>query len=127
MLESLGIEAFAAEDLSPAGMWMFGTLPEIHKPQVWVSRADAERARIAVLHYEDETAAAQAEAEAAASEANESAEPIEVECDECGQTTLFPGGQHGTIQDCPHCGAYVDVGEFDDTDMPWQEGVSEEE
>ena len=122
MLQELGIAAFAVEDLSPAGMWfMFGTLPEIHKPQVWVNRVDADRARAAIDSYEEQTAAsARAEREAA-----EAGEPIEVECDECGHKAVFPAGERGTIQDCPRCGAYVDVGQFDDEGMDWQAGEEE--
>jgi Putative prokaryotic signal transducing protein len=125
LLEEIGIEAFATEDLSPAGAWAFGTLPEIHKPQVWVSRVDAERARAAIHQYEDETARA-AHPHRPASESAETGEPIDVECDECGHVAGFPAEQEGTIQDCPNCGAYVDVGEFDDSGMNWQEGADDE-
>ena len=45
LLTEVGIEAFASEDSSLVGYWMFGILPEIHKPQVWVSAKDRERAR----------------------------------------------------------------------------------
>ncbi|MBY0526879.1 MAG: DUF2007 domain-containing protein [Gemmataceae bacterium] len=37
--------------------------------------------------------------------------PTEVVCDECGKSSVFPADQYGTIQDCPHCGEYVDVEE----------------
>ena len=36
---------------------------------------------------------------------------MEVVCEECGQTSSFPATQQGSLQDCPHCGASVDVGE----------------
>jgi hypothetical protein len=36
-------------------------------------------------------------------------------CEECGRSSEFPGNCRGTIQDCPHCGRYMDV-EEDDTD-----------
>ena len=35
---------------------------------------------------------------------------IEVVCDECGQRSAFPAAQGGSVQQCRHCGAYVDVG-----------------
>lgn len=38
-------------------------------------------------------------------------------CEECGRSSEFPGNCRGTIQDCPHCGRYMDVVE-DDTDRP---------
>jgi hypothetical protein len=34
---------------------------------------------------------------------------LEVLCDECGQTSIFPAEQRGSVQNCPHCSAYVDV------------------
>lgn len=30
-------------------------------------------------------------------------------CDECGEESVFPGKQRGTVQNCPHCEAYLDV------------------
>jgi hypothetical protein len=52
---------------------------------------------------------------------SESGLPIEVVCDECDQKSLFPANQRGTIQDCPACGAFVDVGEVDEQDPYWLE------
>src|SRR5438445_3578570 len=34
--------------------------------------------------------------------------PVEVVCEECGERSVFPANQYGTVQDCPHCGAYMD-------------------
>jgi hypothetical protein len=34
---------------------------------------------------------------------------IEVTCEGCGQTGRFPPAQRGSVQECPHCGAFVDV------------------
>lgn len=51
LLTESGVEAFVSEDLSPGGLWMFGTLPEIHKPQVWVSRSDRQRAEPILEQY----------------------------------------------------------------------------
>src|SRR5690242_20510647 len=56
-LVEAGIEAFAAEDFSPGGYWMFGTLPMIFKAQVLVDQRDLERAKTLVAEFE--TAAAQ--------------------------------------------------------------------
>ena len=38
---------------------------------------------------------------------------IQVECEECGKNSLFTKELDGTTQECPHCYAYVDVGELD--------------
>ena len=40
MLNQSGIEAHYIEDLSLAGLWIGGTIPGIHKPNIWVERAD---------------------------------------------------------------------------------------
>jgi hypothetical protein len=113
-----GIEAFVLEDLSTAGIWMFGALPEIHKPQVWVSKSDEDRARPILDEYEADLAERK---RASQSTGSESGLPIEVVCDECDQKSLFPANQRGTIQDCPACGAFVDVGEVDEQDPYWLE------
>jgi hypothetical protein len=36
--------------------------------------------------------------------------PVDVVCEECGQASTFPPAQRGTVQHCPHCSAYLDVG-----------------
>lgn len=35
---------------------------------------------------------------------------IEMTCDACGRKLHFPAGAKGTTQECPECGAHVDVG-----------------
>lgn len=108
-LQASGIEAHAVDDATPVGAWMFGLLPEIHKPQVWVDRDDASRARSVVDEFESRMAE-QRETAAAAPD-------ISVVCEECGKSASFPAAQLGSTETCPHCGAYVDVGDdvgFDD-------------
>jgi len=34
---------------------------------------------------------------------------VEVLCGECGETAHFPLDEQGSVQSCPHCGAFVDV------------------
>ena len=119
LLTEAGVEAFAAEDLSTAGLWMFGALPEIHKPQVWVSSQDHDRARRIVQEYERQTA----ERNQALQEVESNpAKGIEVLCEDCSKRSSFPSSQRGTVQECPHCGAYVDVGDIDQGDAFWLEG-----
>ena len=45
---------------------------------------------------------------------------IVVECEECGESTSFSSELDGTTQHCPHCLAYVDVGE-----LPWEDDYGE--
>jgi hypothetical protein len=120
LLASAGIEAAATEDLSLAGVWMFGVLPEIHKPQVWVSSHDQARAQQILEDYERELAE-----RTQASEDQPGAETIEVVCEDCHRASTFPSSQRGTVQDCPHCGAYVDVGGADDSEPFWSESDPE--
>ena len=114
LLIDAGVEAFAAEDVSVVGLSIFGPMPEIHKPQVWVDRKDLERAKSVLEGYEDRLM----ERRSATKEASGSA--IEVVCEECGKPSTFPAEQRGTVQDCPHCGEFVDVGS--DSDDGWPHG-----
>ena len=120
-LQNEGIEAFAIGDDSVVGLWWFGPLTGIHKPQVWVNRSDAERARQLVIEYEDRQLDRR---DALATDAPQ----IEVVCEECGKTSWFPAAQRDTTQDCPFCHAYVDVGvvEFSDEPLPDEEPLTDE-
>jgi hypothetical protein len=42
--------------------------------------------------------------------------PLEVVCDECGETSTYPFEQRGSVQSCPHCSAYLDVEAEEETD-----------
>lgn len=57
--------------------------------------------------------------------------PIDVICEECGKRTSFPASMKESVQSCPHCGAYVDVGDelsFDEWDeMPADEPEKDDE
>ncbi|HEX4142199.1 MAG TPA: DUF2007 domain-containing protein [Pirellulales bacterium] len=113
-----GIEACVLEDLSTAGSWLFGVLPEIHKPQVWVSKSDVERVRPMIEQFETELAERNRVKKQIRSDVGP---PIDIVCDECHQPSVFAANQRGTIQECSHCGAFVDVGEVDETDAFWLE------
>ena len=119
-LIAAGIEAFVIEDLSQVGTWVGGLVPEIHKPQIWVEREDIERARPFLEEFE--ARAAELRESGAGNDA--ATPPIEVVCEECGGCASFPAVQKGSVQQCPHCGAYVDVGE---TELPegWEDAEGE--
>lgn len=111
MLLAAEIEAHLVEDFPQLGtFWFGGTLPQVHKPQVWVDKADLQRAQPLVADYIERT-----RADAAAG----SGEPIIVTCEECSQTTTFPAERLGGVDECSHCGAFVDVGE---DDLGWDNG-----
>jgi hypothetical protein len=37
--------------------------------------------------------------------------PVDAVCEECGRPSTFPARYRGTVQDCPHCAAFLDVGD----------------
>jgi hypothetical protein len=122
LLQDAGIQAVVIEDVSQVGVWLGGTVAEIHKPQVWIERADIERARPVLTDYERRNA----ERRAAERAERAAGPPVEVVCEECGKRSEFPAAQNGTTQNCPHCGAYVDVG--DEVGIEgWDEAPGEDE
>ncbi len=67
--------------------------------EVWVlDPADADRARLLLEEHQ------QTLRERAAGGG-----PVRVVCEECGKAAEFPAGQRGSVQNCPHCEAYLDV------------------
>jgi hypothetical protein len=121
LLIDAGIEASVTEDVTPVGGWVGGLVPEIHKPQVWIDRSDIGRAG-PVLHAYELQSAARRGAQSAKTGTAESM--IEVACDECGKRSTFVLAQKGSVQNCPHCHAYVDVGDDGDPDG-WNEPADE--
>lgn len=119
-LEAAGIEAYVTEDNSLVGHWMFGNLPEIHKPQVWVERADAEQVAQLLTEYEAPRRKRRVE-----SPTDDFAD-IPVRCETCGTESTFAAKLRNSVQDCPHCGAVVDVGELEwPYDDEWQSAEPE--
>ena len=117
-----GIEAYVTEDISQVGVWMGGLIAEIHKPQVWVDRVDIERTGPVLDEYERRAA----ELRDPAAEKVRTGPPIEVVCEECGGRSSFPAAQWGSVQQCPQCGGFVDVGD-EDTASDWSEAEAEGE
>jgi hypothetical protein len=101
-LGTAGVEAFVTEDISQG---ILGLIPEIHKPQVWVERADVERVKPILDDYERRAA----ELRDANTQDEQTETAVEVVCEECGERSAYPAIQLGSVQQCPHCGAYVDV------------------
>jgi hypothetical protein len=118
ILNDEGIEAHVTDDVSQAGVWMFGLLPGIHRPQVWIDRSNVDRAKPILEDYEDRLLERQ-EADRQNVVAGEAT--VKADCEECGRSSVFPAAQRGTVQDCPHCGAYVDVGDSPESEE-WRSG-----
>jgi hypothetical protein len=103
LLQAAGVEAFAGEDFSAVGAWWGGTVPGVFDASVYVSRADAEEAAALIRQHE------RLRAERSSALGTE----VEATCEDCGKLAAFPAAQRGTVQNCPHCGAFLDVGEGD--------------
>ena len=106
-LKQNGIEAHVLEDNPINGGWMFGLLPQVHKPEVCVDRCKLEQARLLVESYDRDEHQRMSRSTISSVETDF----VAVVCEECGKKTPFPASQRGTLQECPHCSAYVDVGE----------------
>jgi hypothetical protein len=88
------VEAFVIES-SPLG----------GAAKVWVERAELELAKPVLADFERR--AAELREPSAGGEALRPS--INVVCEECGGETLFASTQGGSVQNCPHCGAHLDV------------------
>jgi hypothetical protein len=122
LLAASGIEAFVTEDLSPIGASVLGFIPDLHKPQVWVSRNDTDRTRPILEDYEQRSAERRAAAE---SGQVVDGPGIEAACDECGQKSVFPAALRDSVQECPHCGKYMDVSDHAPSDESFEEETDE--
>jgi hypothetical protein len=112
MLHANGVAAHAVEDQSGVSLWALGTISQFHKPNVWVDETTFAKAAELIQDFEDKKQSRNTPVEASSD--------IQVICEDCGKTTSFPGSLDGTIQECRHCGAYVDVGE-----LPWDDDFGE--
>jgi hypothetical protein len=114
MLKSNGITALASEDQSGVSLFMFGTINQFHKPDIWIEKSDSPRALELIHKFEED--------KRKHSSFGAQGQDINATCEECGEVTPFPARLNGTTQQCAHCAAYIDVGESD-----WDEDVGEEE
>lgn len=105
LLKANGIEALAVEDQSGVSLWAFGTISQFHKPNVWIDSTDVEAATKLVREFERK--------KRERAEPENSLETIVASCEDCGDYTMFDGTLNGTTQECSHCNAYMDVGEFE--------------
>jgi hypothetical protein len=114
MLNASGIAALADEDQSGVSLWAFGTISQFHKPRVWIEKSASEEAARLILDFEERKRQRQYP--------EDDGGEIEVQCEGCGRTTNFPRSLNGTTQECSHCRAFVDVGEFQ-----WDDDLGEPE
>lgn len=102
-LQSHGVRAYAMEDNSGVSLYAFGTISQFHKPQVFVGKHDLESASELLRQFERRCDERRRE--------SEDQPPIESEREECGVSSKSPASQNGTTQNCPHCNAFMDVGD----------------
>jgi hypothetical protein len=115
-LESNGVRSYAVEDNSGVSLFVFGTISQFHKPQVFVNKAELQRARELLRQFESQRDKPRVDLVGAP--------PITAECEACGASNEFPASQDGTTQNCSMCDAFMDVGSFD---WPDDFDVGEEE
>jgi hypothetical protein len=107
ILMDAGIEAAVEEDVSQVGVWMLGLASQLHRPKVWIEQSDWDRAKLIVTAYEEDVSARRA-----AEQGKTSAEfQITARCEECGAETAFSSQLDGTVQNCPKCQGFMDVGD----------------
>jgi hypothetical protein len=122
-----GVEAFVTEDVSQVGPWILGLIAQVPNPQVWVEKANVERARPILEEYEHRAKELQ---DPEAGGPIGPGRPVEVVCAACGEVSMFPAVQRGSVQQCQFCKAYVDVDNDDVADVilePNEEGETEVE
>jgi hypothetical protein len=108
LLNQAGIEAYLTEDVSQVGVWWGGLVSEIHKQQVWVDRSNVDQTVPFLDAYEQRRREL---AETGLGGQGSEVALVEAVCEECGGAATFPAAQRGSVQECPHCGAFIDVGE----------------
>jgi Putative prokaryotic signal transducing protein len=108
LLDANGVPARAVEDQSGVSLWMFGTISQFHKPNIWVDESTAVRAAALIQGFEEKRRERNAP--------HQGSGEVDAVCEDCGKTTSFPKSLDGAIQECSHCHAYVDVG-----DLPWDD------
>ncbi|MDO8943632.1 MAG: DUF2007 domain-containing protein [Desulfobacterales bacterium] len=114
VLEANGIAAFADEDQTGVSVWAFGTISQFHLPNIWIDRSTAAAAAEVIRDFEERKRRRE-NSEVGSSQ-------IVMTCEKCGKVSSFPNNQNGTVQECSHCHAYLDVGELE-----WSEDFGDPE
>ena len=110
LLQGAEIPAQVIEDMN----LLDGLNPPVHAAKVWVSSRDMERATAVTQAYE---ARIQQRELAHHVPVDLQSEWIDARCDKCGTVTRYAPIQKGTVENCPNCYAFMDIGsdvDFDD-------------
>jgi hypothetical protein len=103
ILREQGIDACVTEDVLESGSWGIGPAPDRQEPQVWTERDVVAKVKPILEDYQKRAAATQ-------DSAGVDTSPLQAVCEECGKTSSFAARLKGSVDTCPHCGAYIDVG-----------------
>lgn len=115
-LESCGIENFLMDKTTLGmsnGVSFTTNNPAADGWQVWVKDHEKIDEAISLLDERQHLKAKRADLG-----------PVESRCESCGTVSEFAGEQRGSIQDCPQCGRYMDVGGLDD-EYEWPESFGD--
>ena len=97
LMKNEGIDAYCIEDNSPGGMFSFGTLDRLHRPEIFVPQDQVGKAKVFIDRYER-------------GEIKEEARPAGGYCYHCGSACT----PDDTI--CPSCGNSLEAASEDDAD-----------
>jgi hypothetical protein len=123
-LEDAGIKAeIQGSTFHPASQTAAGLISDSalwwDAPRILVFAEDAERAGQLLLEWESR--------ERMKAQETEGMPPVEAVCEKCGRLTSFPAAQRGSVQECPQCGGYIDVGDEESPDDgDWGEAEAED-
>jgi hypothetical protein len=98
-----------------------GIAAQVVTEEVVVARADAERAGEAFKTFPQLLAMGQPSLTPDASGQSF----VTAVCEECGESSIFDGALLGSVQDCPHCGKFMDVAAGGE-DLEWGNPEDEE-
>jgi hypothetical protein len=112
-LEEAGIKAeVQGENLHPLSLTAVNLISDSPlwwaAPRILVLDKDAERAGQLLLEWEAR--------ERMKAQQTEGMPPVDAVCENCGRRCSFPASQQGSVQECPQCGGFIDVGDEDSSD-----------
>jgi hypothetical protein len=103
LMQNAGIDAYCIEDNSPGGMFSFGTLDRLHRPEIFVPRDQVSKAKEFVDRYER-------------GEIKDASRPAGPYCYHCGSECDVADTE------CPSCGSTLDAVSGDDIDSSEEPG-----
>lgn len=105
-LADRGIDAEIIGELSPGGFEeLTGLVSHTRPPVIEVRVKDAALVADAREHLAAWAGGIQARRERREALTGD----LIVACEDCGKQVVFAASQAGNVEDCPHCGSYIDV------------------